>query len=262
MAAARLSDGQKQVTLDLVPNVPNLTALQVALAIGEAPQGSGWTRIGERGATVRSSQLRLRILAQLLGGDVLLRAGVRVPILLDVAHAEAQVSSITCPTAENRNGSAVIAVRPGVLKLSLGEASDEQLRNFGQPLYPGRVKLIDVLLLKVSGAAQVEIAQNDSVMLSFSSQEIGAGATKTARTRTMVTSLMTSLFNSLDIRVDVGPLLVPLTLLEGTVRALITPLGPTLDLTLAGVFSALGLGLGEADVKVFGVRCTAPALVR
>lgn len=262
MAAARLSDGQKQVGLNLGANVPNLTSLRLDLAIGEVPQGSGWARVGERGATVRSSQLRLKIVAQLLGGAVLLNAGVRVPILLEVAHAEAQVSAISCPTADNRSGSAVIAVRPGVLKLTLGDASDEQLRNFGQPLYPARAKLIDVLLLKVSGAAQVEVAQTDSIMLNFSSQEIGAGATKTARTRTMVTSLMTSLFNSLDLRIDVGPLLVPLTLLEGAVRALITPLGPTLDMTLAGVFSTLGLGLGEADVKVFGVRCTAPALVR
>ena len=50
-------------------------------------------------------------------------------------------------------------------------------------------------------------------------------------------------------------------LIKSTLRALLMTLAPTLDLTISGIFSALGLGVGEADVRVYGVRCGGAVLV-
>jgi uncharacterized membrane protein len=49
----------------------------------------------------------------------------------------------------------------------------------------------------------------------------------------------------------IGPLL----------EALLAPLAPTLDLTISTLLETLGLSLGEADVQVYGVRCTHAVLV-
>ena len=42
---------------------------------------------------------------------------------------------------------------------------------------------------------------------------------------------------------------------------ILTPLAPTLDLVLLRLLEGLGLSLGEADVTVYGVRCSHPVLV-
>src|SRR5690606_29292873 len=85
-AAAALGDGDRQVSLNLGAGVPGLASLKLDLAIGEPPQGGGWFAIGPTGTIVRTAQTRLRMEAKLLGGPVLLGAGVTLPLWLDLAH--------------------------------------------------------------------------------------------------------------------------------------------------------------------------------
>lgn len=97
-AAAVLSDGDNQVSLNLGAAVPGLVSLQLDLAIGEPPQGGGWFTLGPLGTIVRTAQTRLRLRAELLGGPALLGAGVKLPLWLDLAPAEARAEAATCPT--------------------------------------------------------------------------------------------------------------------------------------------------------------------
>lgn len=264
-AAAALADGERQVSLALGADVPDLLGLSLDLALGEPPQGGGWFAIGPEGTLVRTAQLRLRLLARLQGNATLHRATLRLPLWLDMAHAEARVVSATCPTHGAPHGSATIAVRPGLVQLALGEMSDTALQSFGAPPAPGTVRLLDAAgLLRVDGKAGVEIAQTDPVTLGFSSTDIANGTLKTARTTTVVQSLANSLLGELDLTVTILGLnlgLLTRDLVSFAVRALIAPLAPTLDMTINAVFSILGLGVGEADVRVYGVRCNAAVLV-
>src|SRR5690606_14100769 len=104
--------------------VQGLTSLKLDLSIGEPPQGGGWFAIGPTGTILRTAQTRLRLEAKLLGGPVLLGAGVHLPLWLDMANAEAMVSEASCPSASAPRGSARIAVRPGILQLGVGNISD------------------------------------------------------------------------------------------------------------------------------------------
>lgn len=261
-AAASLANGTNQVALNVGANVPGLLKLTVDLAIGEPAQGGGWFAIGPAGTVVRTAQLRLRIKAQLLGGATLQSAGVNLPVWLDVAHAEARVASAVCPSPSNPYGSATIHVRPGVLRLGVGELSNQQLHAFGT--YPSQTSatLIDVLLLKITASALVEVGSTNAVALNFSSTDIQHGTLKTAKTKTIVGSLIDSLLGNLNIRVEVlGLGLGTPKVIIDALRALLAPLSALLDVVISSLLNILGVGLGEADVRVYGVSCTSPVLV-
>jgi uncharacterized membrane protein len=261
-AVAALADGERQVSLALGASLPGLASLELDLAIGEPPQGGGWFGIGPEGTVVRTAQLRLRLKARLLGSGVLGGLGVNLPLFLDVAPAQARVAVARCPTPGHPRGSVAINVLPGVVTLALGDPSDDQIADFATMPPASRVRLIDALLLRVSGSGRVEVAQTTPVRLDFSSTDIAAGALKTARAQTAVTSLAGSLLSSLTLQVDLlGIGLSPASVILSAVRGLIVPLAPTLDMTINAVFSALGLGIGEADVRVYGVRCHRAVLV-
>jgi len=261
-ASAVLSDGDNQVSLNLGAAIPGLVSLQLDLSIGEPPQGGGWFALGHLGTIVRTAQTRLRLKAELLGGPVLLGAGVHLPIWLDLAPSEARADAATCPTIGAPRGSATIAVRPGALRFSVGDMSDASLADFAVPPSVAPVRLIDILLLRVTGAASVELAQTNPVLLDFSSGDIAAGTVRTARTETLVASLAASLLDRLDLSVNVlGLGLAPPHLIALAVRNLLAPLAPLLDTTIVSTLSALGLGVGEADIRVYGVRCDRAVLV-
>ncbi len=261
-AAAALAEGDRQVSLNLGAGVPGLVSLRLDLAVGEPPQGAGWFAIGPVGTAVRTAQLRLRLRAQLLGGPILLGAGVRLPLWLDLAPSEARVAAATCPSPSAPHGSATINVRPGLLRLGLGDLNDAALVNFGTSPPQSPVDLVNVLLLKITGTALVELAQSAPVPVTFSSVEIAAGLQKTARTTTPVSSLAGSLLGELDITVNVlGLGLASPSVIAKALRDLLAPLAPTLDQTIIGTLGALGLGIGEADIRVYGVRCDHAVLV-
>jgi len=79
--------------------------------------------------------------------------------------------------------------------------------------------------------------------------------------------VIASLLTKLDLKVELlgGLISLPVSELLGTVRGLLTPLGPVLDGVVQPLLELLGVRLGEADLRVHGVRCPnqqgAPQLV-
>ncbi|PXA99776.1 hypothetical protein DMC47_01560 [Nostoc sp. 3335mG] len=261
-AAAALAGGDRQVWLSLGGSLPGIASLTTELLIGEPAQGGGWFALGPVDTVVRTAQVRLRIEAQFLGGLVLQNAAVRLPLWLDIAHAEAHVVGATCPDSAHPNGSATIAVRPGPLALAVGRVSNAQLRDFGTPLPVAPVRILDAALLKIGTSARVEVTQTGPVVLDFSSDDIGAARLRTARTGTMVSSLTQSLLNGLNLDITIlGLGLSPANVIAQALRSLLAPLAAPLDAVINGLLTALGLGVGEADVRVYGVRCATPVLV-
>ena len=155
-----------------------------------------------------------------------------------------------------------MAVLPGVAELGVGNWTDPAFYDFGATPPQAPARLVDALLLRITGTAHVEIAQTAPVMLDFSSAEIAGGVLKTAQTETLAASLVGTLLGDLDLTVNVlGIGLNSPAVIAQALRDLLAPLTPTLDLAIAGTLGALGLGVGEADVRVYGVRCDHAVLV-
>lgn len=261
-ASAALSDGTHQLAMTLSAGVPGLNSLTLRLAVGEPAQHATWFAIGPSGTLVRTAQARIKLVATLGGSGVLAGIGVRVPLYLELASAEAGVQSATCPASGNSQGSAVIAVRPSVARLVLGEVGDAVFGQFGSAPTPAMAQLVNALLLRISGQGEVRLAPSNPKLLSFSSAEVTAGTVKTAQATGMVTGMAQRLMQTLTLDIDVlGLGLAPVPLLDAAVKALVTPLGPVVDATLDPLLRALGVKLGEADVRVYSVTCTTPALV-
>ena len=264
-ASAAVSDGKHQLKLNVNVGIPGVATVVTDVAVGEPPQGGTWYAIGNIGAPVRTAQARVRLATNVLGGSGLDDSLVRVAIYLELAHSEAIVGSATCPSTGSPKGTATILVRPGALRLALGEVGDNAFGAFNTPPTIGMVALLQLRLLiikvLVSGRALVEIAQTAPVSTPFSSTDIANSTAKTVKTRTIVSSLTGSLLKNLKLEVDLLGLGISLDVLTGLLSAVIQPITPALDAVLVAVTDALGLGIGEADVRVYGVRCSSPALV-
>jgi uncharacterized membrane protein len=248
-ASAGLSDGTHQVALAVGASVPGLIGIATTLDIGEPMQGGSFYAVGAAGSLVRTAQVRLRLDATLGGGTALLNSAVKLPLQLDVASAEARIVAAACPKDGAANGTATIAVSPGIATLTLG----------GVP-----ARLVDVAgLITVDATAPVALVAPAAKTVTFTPAEIAAGTVKTVGTTGAVTELADELIAHLDLDIRVlGLGLLPKPLLDAAIRALLVPLAPALDATIDTLLAGLGLHLGEADVVVHSVTCAAPVLVR
>ncbi len=80
-------------------------------------------------------------------------------------------------------------------------------------------------------------------------------------TTNFTSSLTSSLLGDLSLTVNVGPLGLPIPGLGSTVSGIIAGATSSVDQLLASVLATLGVGIGQADVGVSGVRCDGAVLV-
>lgn len=261
-AAAVIAGNGKQIDLNVAASLPGLASLTLTVAIGEPPQHA-WYVLGEKGAVARTAQTRLKLTAKLVGGSVLLGAGVTLPIYVEAAYAEARLRSMTCPAFGKQTGTAVVDVLPGAARIAIGNLSGSSYTDFSAFPVVDQATILSVpLLLKIKARSAVVLGQTSPILLNFSSEDVKQGTLKTATNHTLVGSLSKSLTDGLDIDVDVlGFGLSSDAVIEAAVRTLVAPLAPVLDSTIFGVLDVLGVGIGEADVRVYSVSCNRPVLV-
>ncbi|WP_206106424.1 pilus assembly protein TadG-related protein [Rhizobium leguminosarum] len=263
-AAAVAANQKKQVAANLGASVPGLATVKLTLAIGEMPKGAASNAIGAVGATVRTAQVRLALEVSVLGANSLAGLKVRVPLYLEVAHAEARLASITCLGGGARNASVGVEVVPGVAELSLGDVDPKAFVNFDSSPRVTRATLIDALLLSVSGMAHVNLSNLSKSKLTFQPTDIAAKTIKNVSTKDTLTSALQSLMKETDIQVSVLGLGVGLskTVVQGAVADTLSELTKPLDELLFNLLTLLGVKIGEADVRVTDVRCQQSVLVQ
>ncbi|WP_027684467.1 pilus assembly protein TadG-related protein [Rhizobium leguminosarum] len=263
-AAAVAANQKKQVTANLGGSVPGLATVKLTLAIGEMPKGAASNGIGAVGATVRTAQVRLALEVSVLGANSLAGLKVRVPLYLEVAHAEARLASITCLGGGAKNASVGVDVVPGVAELSLGDVDPNAFVNFGSVPRVTRAKLIDAILLNVSGLAHVNVTNLTKSKLTFQPADIAAKTIKNVSTKDTLTSAMASLIEETDIQVTILGLGIGLskTVVQGAVANTLSGLTTPLDELLFNLLTLLGIQIGEADVRVTDVRCQQSVLVQ
>lgn len=259
---AALANGEHQVRVDLGLTLPGLAGVTLDLAIGEPPQGSAVYRLGETGDMVRTAQLRLLLNTRVTGPGGLLGTLIQVPIYVEVAHAEARLAAISCPSA-SAGLQATVAARPGVATLRIADVGPANLADFKRspPTTPAR--LVNAALVEIRGGAVASISNQVPKTVAFSAADIASRAVKTVATRDLSQSLVKSLLESLtlDVRV-IGIDLGISGLARTTLLATLSGVTPALDQVLNTVLDTLGVRVGEVDVRMHGAACGRAVLVQ
>lgn len=242
--------GDRQVALDLGAKT-GIAALDVSLAIGERPNHSPWLTVTGTGSpVVRTAQARLYVkarTAQKLSG----LAQVNLPILIELASSEARLNDIDCDP-----DGVELGVRPGLASARIGEIDERKLDDFKQALAPTPATLLNVLgVVRLTGKADVEIADTGFRATRFSAADISVQKVKTVTSNSLATGLIATLIQRLDVTVHVLGLGVGLGGIVQALGALLAPLGPVLDGAINPLLDLLGLKLGQADVRVHAVTC-------
>lgn len=259
MAMLELANGERQVALDLSAGAPGLAGVRAWLAIGERPNNSAWLTVtGSNDVIIRTAQMRLYIEADVNAAAPIAR--VRVPLLIEAASAQARLNDIACgPTQASRR--VTLDVSPSVGMLALAEIDRSRLGDFKRPLTLSPARLVELPLIRAEGSGRVDLGGDRWQEVTFRGDEIARGEIKTVATRDIAEATITSLMREIDLNVRVAGLGLNL---GGVTRLIATPLSaaaPVLDDLVNGLTDVLGVHLGEADVRVNGVRCDGSALV-
>ncbi|TIP77288.1 MAG: hypothetical protein E5X63_40390, partial [Mesorhizobium sp.] len=199
-----------------------------------------------------------------------------LPLHIEVAYAEAKLTDISCPTGRPDSLEVSIAARPGVASLHLAasdaDSSPTAFADFSNPqsfsnAQIAAVRLLLIPLLSVNGSAALDITNNDPTTLTFNSTEIANKTIKTASTKNLTQSLTTSLVDDLSLSINaLGLGLLNVTALLGTVKpaviAALDAVTAPVDELVYNVLAALGVHVGEADVRVMGATCGRSVLVQ
>jgi uncharacterized membrane protein len=265
-AAAEVANGTHQVDISSNLAVPGLISTQLGITIGERPQSSPWIRFGAAGVEVYTAQTRVRLIAQVGGSGLLSAVTLRVPVYVDIAAARARLADMTCGANPVNDMRVTLAVRPSLVNAWIAEpVTLAGWKTLGSPPNMINATIANVAgLITAAGKANAEITNMSDTNVVFRYADISNLAAKNVKTHDFTQSLAASLVNSLTLTVSAGGLLslTPTAVLTALIRSILTPVAPTIDGVLNTVLKTLGIGLGEADVWVNGVRCDGAALVR
>lgn len=259
-AGATAGNSGKQLGFNLGGGIPGLASVKVSMTIGEPPIGTPGLAVGDPGSIIRTAQTRIAVEATVGGLAAIAGLKVRIPLYLEVAHAEARLAAITCSSGAPTVN---IEAMPGDVELALGDVDTTAFTNFGKEPRVTRAELVSALLLNVSGMAYANATNTDLSKLTFSPTDIATGKVKSISTEHTLTTLTGSLLGNLDLRVELLslPLILPKAVLSAvaeTVKVATVPL----DTLLYNLLLTLGVRIGEADIRVTGASCHNPVLVQ
>lgn len=250
LVSLETANGHRQLALNTTVNAV-VADVTLMLAIGEKPNDSAWitaTRIGE--TVIRTSQTRLY--AKVKSKNALESiVGLDVQVFAEVAQSEAKISNIRCT---NPKGVDVLA-RPGVLQIVVGHVENPQhLNDFTTPIRTKKIILASIVGLSVVDVyANLKAVDTRWQPLSFSQADIAARTFKKVRSQQIASGLLNSLLD--EVKVDLLGILPIGWLVGNLLKPLGFVLGWLLDSILNPLLGLLGIGLGEADVRVLGMTC-------
>lgn len=260
-AVAQIANGNRQIDVGLNLNLPGVAAASLKLGIGERPVGTSMVRVGRAGSSVHTAQTRLLLTVELVGSGA--ASLVRVPVYLELAAATARITGIQCSPGDVSTSRVTLGVTPAVVDAWIGQVSMAEFNNFSRAPNPPAATLVNAAgLAKVTGRAHVTMTNLSEATVSFSYPEIQRSEKKTTSTQNFVATLLGRLVGDLELRVEALGLGLGLPGLDGLVSGIIGNAATPIDQILNGVLGTLGIGLGQADSWVSGVRCGGAVLVR
>ncbi len=262
-----LANGQRVLSLDLGAAAPGLADIKAWLAVGQRPSQSPWMRVTNDSLVVSTAQARLYLDAQATDANPLLvsvlgAAPIDMPLFVQLASAQAALSSVQCAPA-SPPGSTLLMVSPSLGELALGQVDATTLPDFTRPVVTAPATLASVPILSATATSQVNIGGGGWQPIAFSSADIQATALKSAYTSDVAQASVASLVQSTSVQIQTFGLGIGLnrTLLAQSFQSSLSTAAPSLDQVLSALEAVLGVKLGEADVRVNGLRCNSSALV-
>ncbi len=258
-ALAQLANGTNQIAAGVNLNLPGIAGATVMATIGERPVGKGWIAVGATGASVHTAQTRILLKLQLLGTGAV--SVVNLPVYVEVAAGTATLNAISCGYPNIASSSVTLGVSPGLVDAWIGDVTPAMMTNFSTKPNPPAATLVDAGVIQVSGRAHATMANTAPTSVTFSYADIQAQTKKTVNTTSFTSSLTASLLGDLQLGVQVGPLGLPVPGIGALVAGIIGGATGSIDTLLNTVLQALGIGLGQVDSRVTGVRCDGAVLV-
>jgi len=259
-AAAAVANGKRQVSLDIGASIPGLLGAKLDLAIGEPAQQSPWFTIGDKGKVVRTAQTRTLLTANIGGPGGLLGTSIDLPVYVDAAYAEASLNDIVC--RGDKIESVKVDVRPGVVTARVAALSGSSLNDFDHQPSFGPASIVRAPLVTVTGQALAQMGNPGFTTLNFPAQDIADQTIHSAWTTNYTQSLTHSLLSNMQINVSVAGLGIGAGNIPSLLASTLVAATPAVDNALYSVLEALGIRLGEADVRVVGAVCHRSVLVQ
>jgi uncharacterized membrane protein len=258
-ATGAVANGTHQIATSINLGLPGIANVSLTATIGERPVGSSWVALGAQGASVHTAQTRVLLSVQLIGtGPV---SVINLPVYIEVASGTATLNAVTCGHPNVSTSDVTLGVTPGIVDAWIGNVTNAELNNFTTKPNPPAATLVNLGLITVTGLAHAGMGNTTPVSVDFSYTDIQSQVKKTVTTTNFTSSLTSSLLGDLSLTVNVGPLGLPIPGLGSTVAGIIGGATSSVDQVLASVLATLGVGVGQADVWVTGIRCDGAVLV-
>lgn len=286
MASVDIVNADRIIDTSLDLDIPGLLDTELELVVGERPAGSGWITLGERGATLHTAQVRMRLdltlEPSLLEGvdEDLNIVSVNLPVYLEIASSTATLSALHCSAVAEDDvlASFDTGIEPldgvtgnHVAELFLGSFDSPTFEDTTTPLDAGDLDFakllglridLDLLNLFSSDVLAIQVALNVKAhaaigtslteQLDFTLSELGE--TKTFGSGDLLTSTVSSLLASLDTDVDVEVGLLDLGLIDavvdGVLQLVTLVLQPILVLVLTPLDSVLDTVLATLGIGI------------
>jgi len=246
--------------LDLNAGVPGVTGVKLRIFGGRGDTHSPWLSVTDaHDVVIRTARSRIYLEVSMLSGLSQV-ASLRVPILIDLAEAQARLSEIRCDGAGSRGVG--LSVTPAIGSIALADVDTASLASLSTAPVLKAATLANVAnVIRVTARADLSLGGVTPQSVFFSEADIAAHTRKTVATGDLVTGLTSSLMNDVDVDVSLLGLPLPVGGLVSTVGHQLALLGPLLDPLILQLTGLLGVRLGEADVQVDRMRCGVPVLV-
>ncbi|MCA8885840.1 MAG: hypothetical protein KDA35_04395, partial [Hyphomonadaceae bacterium] len=116
-------------------------------------------------------------------------------------------------------------------------------------------------IARVEGEGRIDIGGQQWSTVRFNNSDIERSTVKTVSTRDAARATVSTLLGQTNLTVRAAGLGLNTTALTSAVGGVLSSAAGPLDSLINGLSDLLGVRLGEADVRVNGVRCGGAALV-
>lgn len=250
---ATVADGVNQIHLDLTANIPGVAKAYAEIAIGERPRESPMVTVGGPESQAHTAQTRLKLVAEIGGSGLLAGTAIRLPVYAELAPADARLARISCSQGDAT--SVDVAATPGVANVRIGEVTGGFSDFHRKPTLDPAV-MIRVPTAKVYGMSEISAQNISETQLSFSEGDIENGVIHRADSSQLSEAIVSSLLKRLRLQVKISGMKIGINnQLDELIATALADVAKPLDSVVHDILTAAGVHLGEADVRVHGVRC-------
>ncbi|WP_426265461.1 pilus assembly protein TadG-related protein [Sphingomonas sp. PWP1-2] len=253
--------GTRQVASSLDLGVPGIASSRLLIAIGQRPANSPWLAVNAaHKIVVRTAQTRVLIDSRLSALAPLGLGSIRLPIFVELAQAQAELSKVSC-SAGRAMPTAALDVTPSAGEIAIADFDETAFPDFGRAVALKPAMIITTPLATVSAFSDTKLGGVSAQTVWFTPNDIVAHTVKSVSTGDVAQGVASSLLSHTDLRASIVGFGINASLLTAAVGTILGQAATPLDSVVDQVTALAGVRVGQADVWINGVRCGTPILV-